>query len=87
MTETTKTKNETILINWNGTLFSENIYAWFQHGQLPVFSNNIEDLMLPDNYVLQKHASGAYELFAWDSVCEEHLYAGRLFAPKAVELM
>lgn len=87
MTETTKNKNETILINWNGVLFSENIYAYFKCEQAPVLSNSMDDLMLSDNYVIQPHPSGSYEVFEWDSVCEEHLYAGRLFAPKGVELM
>jgi hypothetical protein len=86
MTET-KSKNETIMIQWNGVLFSENIYAYFKYHQAPVLSNNIDDLMLSDNYVIQKHESGSYEIFEWDSICQMHLYAGRLFAPKAVELM
>jgi hypothetical protein len=83
----TKTKNETIMIEWSNCLFSENIYAYFQYGMLPVFSNSIDDLMLSDNYVMQKHESGSYEIFDWDEDAEEHLYSGRLFAPKAVELM
>jgi len=83
----TKTLNETIMIEWNNCLFSENIYAYFQYGMLPVFSNSIDDLMLSDNYVMQKHESGSYEIFDWDEEAGEHLYSGRLFAPKAVELM
>jgi hypothetical protein len=80
------TKNETILIEWNETLFSENIFAWFESGMVPVFSNNLEDLMLPDDYVLEKHESGSYELFAHDSDCDEYLYVGRLFTPKGKPL-
>ena len=75
------------MIEWSNCLFSENIYAYFQYGMLPVFSNSIDDLMLSDNYVMQKHESGSYEIFDWDEDAEEHLYSGRLFAPKAVELM
>ena len=82
----TKTKNETIMIEWNECLFSENIYAYFEYGMTPVFSNRLEDLMLSDNYVTQPHESGAYELFDWDEDAEEHLYAGRLFVPKSVVL-
>jgi hypothetical protein len=82
-----KTLNETIMIQWNGVLFSENIYAYFKYEQAPVLSNNIDDLMLSDNYVMRKHESGSYEIFDWDEDAEEHLYSGRLFAPKAVELM
>jgi len=80
------TKNETILIQWNETLFSENIFAWFESDMIPVFSNNLEDLMLPDDYVLEKHHNGSYELFAYDSLCEEYLYTGRLFTPKGITL-
>lgn len=83
----TKTKNETIMIEWNECLFSENIYAYFKYGMTPVFSNSIDDLMLSDNYVMQPHESGSYEIFEWDEDAEEHLYSGRLFAPKAVALM
>jgi hypothetical protein len=82
----TKTKNETIMIEWNDCLFSENIYAYFEHGMVPVFSNRLEDLMLSDNYVTQPHPSGSYELFNWDEDAEEHLYSGRLFVPKGVVL-
>jgi hypothetical protein len=81
-----KTQNETIMIQWNECLFSENIYAYFEYGMVPVFSNRMEDLMLPDDYVLEKHESGSYELFSWDEGAEEYLYSGRLFAPKGVEL-
>ena len=84
----TKTKNETIMIEWNECLFSENIYAYFKYGMTPVFSNDIDDLMLSDNYVMQPHAeSCSYEIFEWDEDAQEHLYSGRLFAPKAVQMM
>jgi hypothetical protein len=76
------TKNETILIDWNNILFSENIFAWFEYGMYPVLSQNLEDLMLPDDYTFELHASGAYEIFAYDAECEEYLYTGRLFTPK-----
>ena len=81
-----KAKNETIMIEWNECLFSENIYAYFEHGMVPAFSNRLEDLMLSDNYVTQPHPSGAYEVFDWDEGAEEHLYSGRLFVPKGVVL-
>jgi hypothetical protein len=80
------TKNETILIEWNETLFSENIFAWFESGMVPVFSNKLEDLMLPDDYTTEKHSDGSYELFAYDSDCDEYLYTGRLFLPKGTEI-
>ena len=81
-------KNNTILIEWKGILFSENIFAYFKYDVPAVFSNRIEDLLLSDNYVIQKHeSSGSYEIFEWDEECRQHLYTGRLFAPKGVELM
>ena len=80
------TKNETILIEWNDTLFSENIFAWFESGMVPVFSNNIEDLILPEDFTFEAHASGSYEIFAYDAECEEYLYTGRLFTPKGKPL-
>ena len=83
----TKTLNETIMIQWNGVLFSENIYAYFRYQQAPVLSNDIDDLMLSNNYVMQPHPSGSYEIFEWDNICQMHLYAGRLFAPKAAAMM
>jgi len=82
-----KEPNNTIMIEWNGTLFSENIYAFFQHNMVPIFSNSIDDIMLSDNYVIQKRQSGSYEIFEWDEQTAMHLYSGRLFAPKGVELM
>ena len=83
----TKTKNETIMIEWNECLFSENIYAYFEYGMVPVFSNKKEDLCLPDNYVIQPHESGSYEVFGWDEDAGEHLYLGRLFSPKNAPMM
>lgn len=81
------TKNETILIERDNCLFSENIYAWFDYGMIPVFSNKMEDLMLPEDYVLQPHADGGYELFTFNKDAEDYLYTGRLFAPKGVKLV
>ena len=82
-----RTKNENLLIQYKDCLFSENIYAWFDYGMTPVFSNKIEDLMLPENYVLQHHSENRYEVFAWNEVAEDHLYVGALFAPKEVKLV
>ena len=83
----TTQQNETILIERNNCLFSENIYAWFDYGMIPVFSNKMEDLMLPEDYVLQPHADGGYELFTFNKDAEDYLYTGRLFAPKGVKLV
>jgi len=83
----TTQQNETILIERNNCLFSENIYAWFDYGMIPVFSNKMEDLMLPEDYVLQPHKDGGYELFAYSTDAEEYLYTGRLHAPKGVKLI
>jgi hypothetical protein len=83
----TKTKNETILIEWNSCLFSENIYAWFDYGMIPVFSDKMEDLMLPEDYVLEPHAEGGYELFSYNREAAEYIYTGRLYAPKSVKLV
>ena len=77
-----KNENETIMIEWNDCLFSENIYAYFEYGMSPVFSNCIDDLCMPENRVIQPHESGAYEVFGWDDEAGEHLYTGRLFIPK-----
>lgn len=82
-----RTKNENLLIHYKDCLFSENIYAWFDYGMTPVFSNKMEDLMLPENYVLQHHSENHYELFAWNEDAGEHLYTGALFAPKGVKLV
>lgn len=87
MNHAPKAKNETIMIERNECLFSENIYAFFEYGMIPVFSNKIDDLMLPENRVIQPHESGSYEVFGWDEDAEEHLYVGRLFVPKGVKLM
>ena len=73
---------------WNGCCFSENIYAYFEHGLDPVFSNRIEDLMLPtdeegnEDYITQPIQEGCYEVFGYDKDAEEYLYTGRLFIPK-----
>ena len=79
---------------YKNCIFSENIFAWFEGGLQPVFSNKIEDLMLPENRVIQQnHLSdgtpneGAYEIFGWDSVINQHLYTGRLYAPKGYKIM
>jgi hypothetical protein len=80
------TKNETILVEWNDTLFSENIFAWFESGMIPVFSDKLEDLLLPEDFTFEEHPSGSYEIFAYDPECEEYLYTGRLFTPKGKPL-
>jgi hypothetical protein len=80
------TKNETILIEWDNTLFSENVFAWFESGMVPVFSDKLEDLMLPEDYTFEEHSSGSYEIFGYDPECEEYLYTGRLFTPKGKPL-
>ena len=84
-----ETRNETILIEWKNCLFSENIYAWFDYGMIPVFSDKMEDLMLPENRVIQQNhfANGdanenVYEIFAWNDSAYQHLYVGRLYTPK-----
>jgi len=91
----TQTQNETILTLFKGCLFSENIFAWFDADlNQPVFSNKIEDLMLPDNRVIQQNhfANGdanenVYEVFGWSDVAREHLYTGRLYVPKGYKMM
>lgn len=81
------TKNETILIQWDECLFSENVFAWFEYGMVPVFSDKLEDLMLPEDFTFNEHPSGSYEIFAYDSECEEYLYTGKLFTPKGKPLV
>jgi hypothetical protein len=82
---------DTIMIQWKNTLFSENLYAWFdcEDGMVPVFATTLHDCMLPENLVIQRHKSGeSYEIFAWDNIAQEHLYRGRLFIPsKATPLV
>lgn len=80
------TKNETILIEWNDTLFSENIFAWFEGGMVPVFSDKLEDLMLPEDFTFEEHTNGSYEIFGWDEDAEDYLYVGRLFTAKGKPL-
>lgn len=76
-TTTEKPLNETILTIWKNCVFSENIFAWFEYGQLPVFSDKIEDLMLPEGHHLVKHEEPQiYEVY------QELLYVGRLYVPK-----
>ena len=84
-----ETRNETILIQWRKCIFSENIFAWFECGMNPVFSDKMEDLMLSDNYVVQQNCfscgtpnENVYEIYFWDEKVGEHLYAGRLYTPK-----
>lgn len=85
-------KNETILIKWNDCIFSENIYAYFEHGMTPVFSNRIQDLMLPtdeegnEDYITQPHPEGSYEVFGYNKDAGKYLYTGRLFIPKGAKL-
>ena len=81
------TKNETILIQWDECLFSENVFAWFEGGMVPVFSDKMEDLMLPEDFTFEEHTSGSYEIFAYDTESEEYLYTGRLFTPKGKPLV
>ena len=82
---------DTIMIQWKNTIFSENLYAWFdcEDGMVPVFATTLHDCMLPDNRVIQRHKSGeCYEIFGWDNIAQEHLYRGRLFIPsKATPLV
>jgi hypothetical protein len=82
-----ETRNETMMTCWKDCIFSENIYAWFEYGLQPVFSNKMEDLMLPKDYVLQAGEEGEYKLFGWSDEAGEHLYTGRLFAPKGIKLI
>jgi hypothetical protein len=82
-----ETRNETILIEWKDCLFSENIYAWFDYGMIPVFSDKMEDLMLPEDRITQPHADGGYEVFAYSNDAEEYLYTGRLYTPKGIKLV
>jgi hypothetical protein len=82
-----RTQNENLLIQYKDCLFSENIYAWFDYGMTPVFSNKLEDLLLPEDYVLQHHSENRYELFAWNDNASEHIYTGVLFAPKEIKLV
>ena len=77
-----KNENETIMIEWNDCLFSENIYAYFEDGMSAVFSNCIDDLCMPEDRVIQPHESGAYEVFGLDDETGEYLYTGRLFISK-----
>jgi hypothetical protein len=86
MTYASRTQNENLLIQYKNSLFSENIYAWFDYGMIPVFSNKLEDLMLPEDYVLQHHSENRYEVFAWNQNAGEHIYTGALFAPKGIKL-
>jgi len=90
----TQTQNETILTLYKDCIFSENIFAWFEAGLQPVFSNKLEDLMLSDDYVIQQNYfsdgtpnEGAYEIYSWNSKVGQHLYAGRLYAPKGYKMM
>jgi len=76
------TKNETVLIEWNDTLFSENLYAFFEYGMIPVLSDKIEDVLLPEDYTFNKLEGGAYEIFEYNKDCDDYLYVGRLFTPK-----
>jgi hypothetical protein len=85
----TKTENETILIQWKKCTFSENIYAWFESDLQPVFSNKMEDLMLPEDRITQPNRfsngdlnQNVYEIFGWRDDVKEYLYAGRLYTPK-----
>lgn len=78
----TTTKNETILIQWEDTIFSENIYAWFEYGHYAVLSDKLEDLMLPQGYSFNHLGDGVYEIFEYNKDCDEDLYCGRLFTPK-----
>ena len=79
--------NETIMIQWKGCTFSEHIFAWFESNLQPVFADKMADLMLPEDYVIQPHADGGYELFTFNKDAEDYLYTGRLFAPKGVKLV
>jgi len=85
-----ETRNETIMTLYKSCVFSENIFAWFECGMNPVFSDKMEDLMLSDNYVVQQHCfscgtpnKDVYEIYSWSEKVEEHLYAGRLYAPES----
>ena len=80
------TKNETILIDWDGVMFSENVFAYFEHGCHGVISNNIEDVLLPQDYTYNKLEEGVYEIFSYDDGAEEYLYSGRLFTAKGKPL-
>jgi hypothetical protein len=78
-----ETRNETMLIEWKDCLFSENIFAWFDYGMIPVFSDKLEDLMLPEDRIIQKHSEGGYELFTYSEKAGDYLYTGRLYVPES----
>jgi hypothetical protein len=85
----TKTENETMMTIWKNCIFSENIYAWFESDLQPVFSDKMEDLMLPEDRVIQpnRFANGdlnqnVYEVFTYRDSVGEYLYTGRLYTPK-----
>jgi hypothetical protein len=77
-------KNETILINYNGVTFSENVFAFFEFGEDPIISNCLEDLCLPEDYV-EECVNEHYEIFAYNADAEEYLYTGRLYKAKKVD--
>jgi len=88
-TQKPETRNETMMTFFKDCIFSENIYALFEPNLQPVFSNKMEDLMLPDNRVTQQHhfANGdvnenVYEVFGWNHASHQHVYVGRLYTPK-----
>jgi hypothetical protein len=74
-------KNETILINYNGVTFSENVFAFFTFGEDPIISNCLEDLCLPEDYV-EQYVDGHYEIFGFNEDAQQHLYTGRLYKAK-----
>jgi hypothetical protein len=80
------TKNETILIDWDGVMFSENVFAYFEHGLCGVISDKIEDVLLPEDYVYNLLEEGVYEIFGFDQEAEEYLYTGRLYTAKGKPL-
>ena len=85
-----ETQNETILTLYKSCIFSENIFAWFEADLQPVFSDKIEDLMLPQDRVIQQNYfsdgtknKGVFELYSFNEATHSYLYAGRLYAPES----
>ena len=84
-----ETQNETMMTLYKSCIFSENIFAWFEADLQPVFSDKIEDLMLPSDRVIQQNYfsdgtknKGVYEIFTLN-IHNDLLYAGRLYAPES----
>lgn len=74
--------NDDMLVLNKDILFSPRIFAYFGYSKMgdafqPVFSDRLDDLLLPEGYVL----SWVERNLNWDVDTKDGIFVGKLFTP------